>query len=179
MIRKNYFILTGAPGSGKTSIIEELRKKNIFCVDEPAREILAEQRLIKGSGLPEINPQLFSDLLLSRSIMLYKSFLHKKEIVVFDRGVSDNYAYAKLFSLDTTSYENAAYQYQSNKFIFMLSPWKEIYKTDDERKMSFEESMLFHHYFKEIYKKTNCKIIEVPKISLNKRVDFIVKRLLE
>ena len=46
----NLFILTGAPGSGKTTILDRLGNE-FRCVNEPAREILAEQRATGGSGM--------------------------------------------------------------------------------------------------------------------------------
>ena len=60
-------ILTGAPGSGKTAILDTIGA-DIRCVGEPAREILAEQRAIDGDGTSDRNASLFVDLLLQRSI---------------------------------------------------------------------------------------------------------------
>ena len=61
------FILTGAPGSGKTAVLNRLRDQ-FTCVDEPAREILAEQRSTGGRGTWDQDPSLFVHLLLQRSI---------------------------------------------------------------------------------------------------------------
>ena len=41
-------------------------------VDEPAREILAEQRAIGGCGVADKDPQLFCDLMLERAITDYQ-----------------------------------------------------------------------------------------------------------
>jgi predicted ATPase len=60
-------VLTGAPGSGKTAILDNIGA-DIRCVGEPAREILAEQRAIDGDGKSDRNASLFVDLLLQRSI---------------------------------------------------------------------------------------------------------------
>ena len=61
------FILTGAPGGGKTAILSRIGDE-IRTIAEPAREILAEQRAIGGRGTPEQDPDLFVQLLLERSI---------------------------------------------------------------------------------------------------------------
>ena len=45
---RNRFVITGAPGSGKTLVLRELVKVGFLGIDEPAREILAEQRAIGG-----------------------------------------------------------------------------------------------------------------------------------
>jgi len=65
--RSNLLILTGSPGSGKTAILSRL-KGEFGCVDEPAREVLAEQRATGGRGTWDQDPSLFVHLLLQRSI---------------------------------------------------------------------------------------------------------------
>lgn len=87
-------ILTGAPGTGKTTLINLLRQKSIACIDEPAREIISEQRAIDGHGIWERNTSLFVELLLSRSIKNYS--LASADLTVYDRGIPDCIAYAEL-----------------------------------------------------------------------------------
>jgi predicted ATPase len=67
MRSNDLYVLTGAPGSGKTAILDRLIGE-IRCVGEPAREILAEQRSTGGAGTHDRDPSLFVDLLLRRSI---------------------------------------------------------------------------------------------------------------
>ena len=47
----NYFIIIGAPGSGKMAIMFALIKHGFSVVMEPAREILEEQRAIGGDSV--------------------------------------------------------------------------------------------------------------------------------
>jgi predicted ATPase len=68
MIKENCFILTGAPGSGKSSILNSISQKGVTCVPEFARAIIAQQRTIEGNGLYDKNPKLFKELMLSRAI---------------------------------------------------------------------------------------------------------------
>jgi predicted ATPase len=85
-------------GAGKSAVLSRLSDFGIYCESEPDREILAEQRLIKARGVPEKNACLFSMLMLSRSIHNYKN-CSPDEVVVFDRGIPDMLAYARLFLL--------------------------------------------------------------------------------
>src|SRR5262245_13916173 len=89
----NLFVLTGPPGSGKIAILNLLRGA-IGCVDEPAREVLAEQRASGGRGTWDQDPALFVDLLLQRSIEKYGSARGSKDPVLFDRGIPDCVVYA-------------------------------------------------------------------------------------
>jgi predicted ATPase len=51
MIKLNFYVLTGAMGAVKSAVRSGLRDRGILCVPEPAREILAEQRLIHAIDL--------------------------------------------------------------------------------------------------------------------------------
>lgn len=174
----NYFILTGAMGAGKSTILKNLRNLGITCIDEPARQILAEQRGIIGDGVPDRDPKLFTDLLLSRSIYQFKQMENHKGPVIYDRGVPDNIGYANLFDLDKKSVTNAANQYRYNKRIFFLPAWKKIYKTDDERKMTFDQALRFGDDIRKIYEDLGYSIIDVPMESPNKRAEFIQNAIL-
>ena len=44
--------ISGAPGTGKTSLIEELAKHNFTCHPEVSREIIAAQFKIDGDITP-------------------------------------------------------------------------------------------------------------------------------
>jgi predicted ATPase len=167
-----YYIITGAMGGGKSTIVEHLLK-NKACISEPAREILSEQRSIKAGGVPEINPDLFTKLMLSRSIDNYKQNIMTKTPIIFDRAIPDMIAYADLFQLDTEIYYNAAKYYRYNDVVFLFRGWKEIYTTDDERKMTFEQANDFGNKVEEIYRKLGYDIVDVPKVSIEERIRFI------
>jgi predicted ATPase len=108
----NFYILSGAMGAGKSTVLTRLQNLGISCIPEPAREILAEQRLIQAMGVPEKNADLFNMLMLSRSIHNYDKNGAIEKAVVFDRGIPDMIAYARLFNLDETSYVNAAKEFR-------------------------------------------------------------------
>jgi predicted ATPase len=173
----NFYILSGAMGAGKSAILSKLKDIGIFWVPEPAREILAEQRLIQGMGVPEKNASLFSALMLSRSIYNYYECSSRQETVVFDRGIPDMVAYARLFRLDEASYANAAKEFRYNATVFFLPAWEAIYTNDAERKMSFEEAQAFGSAVRTIYQELGYRILEVPRFSLDERVDFILDRI--
>lgn len=177
--KDNYFILTGAMGAGKSTILKELRKLGLMCIDEPARQILEEQRFIEGSGIPEQDPKLFTDLLLSRSIYQFKQMENRHGPVIYDRGIPDNICYAKLFNLDLKPSVNSAQHYQYNKHIFFLPAWREIYENDDERKMTFSQSKMFGDDIKKAYEDLGYIIIEVPMLPPYERAKFIVNTIVK
>jgi predicted ATPase len=174
MTRTNFYVLSGAMGGGKSAVLSRLRDSGIHCVPEPAREILAEQRLIQATGVPEKNADLFGMLMLSRSIHNYLENSPAEQSVIFDRGIPDMVAYARLFGLDGTSYANAAEEFRYNPRVFYFPAWGEIYTNDSERKMSFEEAEAFGTLVRSIHEKFGYQILEVPRFSLEERVQFVL-----
>lgn len=170
-------IITGAMGSGKSTVLQLLKSQHFNVMPEPAREILAEQRSIGGSGVPEQNPKLFVELLLSRSIYQFKQSQKNNDIVIFDRGIPDIIAYAQLFGLDYPAAQRAAEQYRYASTVFILPAWKEIYVTDDERTMSFEAAKEFGNNIRKIYEEHGYTLIDVPCITPEERAAFIKARI--
>ncbi len=177
MNRDNYFVLTGAMGSGKSAIIEQLITMRLNCMPEPARQILREQRAILARGVPEIDPDLFTQLMLSRATSFYLENIAAEISTVFDRGIPDMIAYAELFGLDTKRYYNSAHQYKYNHCIFWFKGWKDIYKTDEERKMNFQQAYQFGERAHEIYRELGYDVILVPMLSIDKRAEFIYNKI--
>jgi predicted ATPase len=87
MMTKPIFVLTGAPGSGKSTLLQHLETRGIPVVAEPARQILAEQRSVDGSGIPARDARLFVELLLSRALYEFRRLETATTPVFFDRGI--------------------------------------------------------------------------------------------
>lgn len=70
--KDNFYIVTGGPGSGKTTLIDALRQHGFLCVAEVARAIIKEQVRIGGNALHDGDRALFRELMLSRSIYTFE-----------------------------------------------------------------------------------------------------------
>lgn len=173
MSSSNLLIITGCPGSGKTTLINRLREIGFMCVAEPARQVIAEQRAVQGDGLSDKNPKLFTELLLEKSVESYKQYEGSKLPIVFDRGIPDVIGYAKLFGLDTERFENAAKVHFYNRSVFIAPPWEEIYTTDEERKMTFKHTTEFHELLRNAYLTLGYELIELPLVSVEERAQFV------
>jgi predicted ATPase len=165
-------ILTGAPGSGKTATLDHLGD-GIVRVGEPAREILAEQRAAGGAGVPDRDPALFVDLLLRRSIEKHRAAGDATSPVVFDRGVPDCIAYAVVLDVDPSAGIEASREYRYLNEVLILPPWEEIYDTDDERTMSFADTLAFHEAVVDAYGRAGYTLIEVPRRPADQRSRFV------
>lgn len=172
-----FFIITGAFGSGKSTLLKALNQQSYRTVSEPARDILKEQREIDGLGVPDKDPYLFAQLLLSRAIEKYQQMSHMDGKVIFDRGMPDTIAYASFFNLDTHPFENAAKIYSYAKQVFWLPPWEEIYTTDEERTLSFGQSVQFSDLLKNTYAQLGYELVVLPKSDIACRVQFVIDRI--
>jgi predicted ATPase len=165
-------IVTGAPGTGKTAILDVLGR-DMRCTAEPAREILAEQRAIQGTGTPDRDPSLFMDLLLRRSIEKYEEARRREGVAVFDRGIPDCVAYAAVLGVDPTPSLLAVGKHRYAREVFFFEPWKDIYETDDERVMSFADVIDFHQELVHAYERAGYALLRVPQDSIENRVAFV------
>jgi predicted ATPase len=170
---RSRFVITGAPGSGKTLVLRELVNLEFLSIDEPARAILAEQRAIGGDGVPDKNPQLFCDLMLQRAIADYERTAGDGDAAFFDRGIPDMVGYAELFGLDTSAAQAASRRHRYNDPVFALPAWPEVYVFDGERRMTFEAAQAFGVRVREVYLDLGYTILDVPRESAEARARFI------
>lgn len=178
-IKNNFFILTGGPGSGKTSVLEALKNCGYVVVPEVARSIIKEQQSFGGEATHAGNRIAFCNLMLNQSVTDYKNHLIVPQTVFFDRGIPDLYGYAKRFCNGITEeIEQATKLYRYNPTVFLFPPWPEIYNEDTERKQDFNEAMDTYQVVKEAYKVCGYQIIEIPKTTINERVEYILQRLI-
>ncbi len=172
MCSADLYVLTGAPGSGKTAILDHIGA-DIRRVGEPAREILEEQRAVGGAGTPDRDPSLFADLLLRRSIDKHEAAQRWEESAVFDRGVPDCIAYAALMGVDPTPSILASEVYRYHSEVLVLEPWEEIYVVDEERTMSFADTIPFQEALMDAYGRAGYTLVEVPRDSVENRAAFV------
>jgi predicted ATPase len=170
----NLLVLTGAPGTGKSAILNQLRGE-FQCVDEPAREVLAEQRASGRRGTWDQDSSMFVSLLLQRSIEKYESAKRSGPKVLFDRGIPDCVVYAILAGADPEPSLKATDVFRYGPQVLFLEPWSDIYTTDEERIMPFEDTASFSEALKDVYIRSGYSLVEVPQTPIDKRVAFVRK----
>jgi hypothetical protein len=62
---KRFFVVTGGPGSGKSSLIDRLQRNGYAGSVEAGRGIIQDQVIVGGIALPWSDPMLFAELMLS------------------------------------------------------------------------------------------------------------------
>lgn len=175
----NFYVITGGPGVGKTTLLEELRNRNYEIIPEIARALINEQQANNGIALPWKDKKLYKEVMFDRSIESYEQAdktLNGKKPIFFDRGFLDTICYAKLIQSEINErMESYAANWRYNKNIFMLPPWQKIYETDNERKQGWKEAVLTFEKMCETYKSYGYEIIEIPKLAVSERADFVLE----
>ena len=171
------YVITGAPGTGKTAIINALKERGYSCVEENSREIIAEQIINGGDILPWKNQIAFESLISTKRAKQYAS-IPKDEIYFFDRSAIDCIAYLKVNNLETsTEILEIIKSCEFNSNVFYTPIWKEIYTNDSERKESIESAISIEKLLLYTYKEFHYSLIEVPKLTIEERVDFILSKI--
>jgi len=171
-------VITGGPGTGKSTLINELIKRDHICLEEISRQVILDA---KKEGIDQLfltNPLLFSEKLLKgRQQQFIEAELFKNKTVFFDRGLPDVLAYMEFIGdqcpktfIDTC--KNSKYH-----SVFILKPWEAIYTSDNERYENFEQALEIHDHLVKTYEKYNYNLIDVPFDTVENRTDFILNTL--
>jgi len=166
------YIITGAPGTGKTTLINALRSYGYSCFSEISRQVITQQQSLNTNKTPWGDLTGFADLVYKQTLSELQIPLQNTTFV--DRGLPDLIAYLTAQSNPIPSYLlDFPFKTYYESTIFLTTPWKEIYCNDPQRPQSFQEAMRLHQYLIQAYQNLNFDIVLIPKTTLTKRVDFI------
>ena len=178
-------VVTGGPGTGKTSVIKYLEAANFYCYHEVIRDMTKNAMEKENITNYETNPLLFvsdpdkfNKKILNGRIQQFKDGDIKTENIVFyDRGIPDVLAYMDFFKQDyADEFMNACTNYVYDQ-VFIFPPWEEIYVSDNERSESFEEATQIHQNLLHTYQKYGYNCLEVPFGNIEERANFIIKNI--
>ncbi|QMU65313.1 MAG: AAA family ATPase [Flavobacteriaceae bacterium] len=171
-------VLIGGPGTGKTSVVNQLVKQGYYCMPEISREITLNAQKEGIDQLFLTDPLLFSKLLLEGR---EKQFLNAAEVtdewVFFDRGLPDIYAYLEFSNTKYPPYFKEKCTFHKYDKVYLFLPWKEIYHNDNERYEAFEGAKKINSFIEKAYRELGYTLINVPFGSLKERTDFIINSL--
>ena len=175
-MQKKRIILTGGPGTGKTSIINALIAEGYNCFEEISREIIREE-MAKGTRvLPWDNLMAFSQKVIDGRVEQYNAAIDG--ITFYDRSVYDSIAYLHLDKVDVLDeWDVLGKELTFSKDVFITPPWREIFHQDNERKESLAQLTLLHETLIKTYQDYGYTLIEVPRLSINERVQFILNHI--
>ena len=176
MIDTQWIAITGAPSSGKTSVIDALAAAGYATQAEVARALI-EEKLAAGQTLADIrNPE--NTRLLQQEILTRKAALEAAQnpgdIIFMDRGIPDSFAYFRQAGLDTAPVATAAQKFRYRAvFLFDRLPLK----ADTVRTESDAAAQQLENMFSQDYAQMGYAVVRVPVMPIVARADFILTRL--
>jgi len=170
-----FFVLTGGPGSGKTTLIEALRLVGFATSVEAGRGIIRDQTDIGGGALPWRDRALFAELMLSWEMRSYQAAREQTGLVFFDRGMPDTLGYLKLSGLSVPDHVNsAAERFRYNPRVFLAPPWPDIFAQDEERKQTLDEAERTYHALAGVYTELGYELVTLPLAPVEARLRFVL-----
>ncbi len=171
-------VITGGPGTGKTSVVNLLAKK-YPAMRESARLVLARNMLFKGKNAVQAKGKVFQEAIWDLEAKHYKkALLLKNRYVFFDRGFFDGFAYCKIFHLDNINGRIVQSKNIKYDYIFILDQLpKKFYALDAKRVESYDKAKKIHALIGMMYREYGYKPIRVPFDTVERRAAFILKMI--
>ena len=178
MIEKQIYVITGGPGFGKTSLVEELRRSGYICSGEFARDLIQEQQESGANILPWKNPRLFQQNILQKRIDFFNS-VPDGFIAFADRAIPDQLAFAQYRGFDVPEVlTDSSQKYRYAPQVFVTPPWAEIFTNDNIRTETFEEATRIHEFIVDTYLNLNYQVVELPLLPVDQRVKYLFQSLI-
>ena len=171
---ERFHVITGGPGSGKSSVIDALAIEGFQHMPEAGRAIIQDQVSVGGSALPWSDRSAFADLMLAWEMRSYREATATTGSVIFDRGIPDVVGYLQMCGLPVpTATMRAAKIRRYAKRVFIAPHWPAIFAQDTERKQLPAEAEATYHAMVDVYTSLGYELVPLPLAPISERVRFI------
>ncbi len=171
-------VISGGPGSGKTTLIDHLSDLGYDCLPEISREVTLEAQKQGIAQLFLTDPVLFSKkLLYGRLDQFHEGPEHNASFVFYDRGMPDVTAYMDYLGTEYSDEFGEICMAHRYDAVFLLPPWEEIYQSDNERYESWEEAQRIYTYLLNGYRNYKYEPHVVPVGTIPERASEILNKL--
>lgn len=168
------YIFTGAPGAGKTALLEALAGVGYPVVREAATDVIVQQ-IANGVPEPWTEGNFLSDVV--RLQIVRQAQAETARVVLFDRSPICTLALARYSGRPVPIDVSAEVDrlvgqgfYEPN--VFLVRPLGSIERTA-ARRITYEDSLLFEAIHESTYTGLGFNLVEVPPTSLDSRVTTV------
>jgi predicted ATPase len=170
------YIITGAPGVGKTTILAALRGRGYAVVDEAATDVNVGLQAL-GRDEPWRDPGFIDSITLLQRERLAQPAPPATAVQVFDRSPICTLALARYLKLPVTPILRKEIErvvaeelYQPRVFFVHLLGF--ITPTA-VRRISLAQSVTFERFHEQAYRSHGFELVDVPAATIEERLDLI------
>jgi predicted ATPase len=172
------YILTGTPGSGKTSILHELKNQGYAVVEEAATDVSALE-MMHGNPEPWMQSDFITKIVCLQKQRQIAAARYPDELQLYDRSPICTLALSRHLGYPPSSGLLAEVERIERERIYQ----KEVFfienlgfcQPTEARKISFEESLLFEKIHRETYTSLGYDLIKIVPEPLSARVHRITE----
>lgn len=169
-------VITGGPGTGKSTILSHLADEGYPIYPEVSRAVIKEE-IDKNSDLvPWRNLPAFSEKVFKGQTGQWHE-AKEGEINFYDRGIIDVIAYLKKDLLPHDALAELVGHYPYHQSVFLTPPWPEIYAQDKERREDLKTMQAIHDALLNTYQEFDYQVFEIPKAGPKERMNFVLSHL--
>jgi predicted ATPase len=171
-------VITGGPGSGKSTLIEALARLGHRTVPESGRAIIREQMAGSGSALPWNDAEAYARAMeaVDRDALL--GGREGSVPTFFDRGLPDIMGYRRLSDLPVPAgLARDCLNLRYDGRVFLAPPWPEIYGQDSERRQDLVEAIRTYEMMRLVYDELGYALVVLPKAPVEERIAFVLAEI--
>ncbi|MCL9685227.1 AAA family ATPase [Legionella maioricensis] len=174
MIQTNWYVITGGPSSGKTTLINQLAAAGYSIAPEVAREYI-EKLLANNHTLADIRRDTHQ---LQRAILAFalkrERHLKSDQLIFFDRGTADSLGYFHYYNLDSARVTQVFHQTRYKKIFYchQLPIEYDAVRVEDNLSAKKIGELIYDAYIKLDY-----QLIELPAIPVEQRMEILLSHI--
>lgn len=174
----NWYVITGGPSTGKTTLLAELQKLGHNTMPEAARTLI-DKALAKGISVAEFRAD---EKRFQEDVAHLKAEIETAHdtdrLTFFDRGMQDTIAYMRYYDYDIEKKIESYMNKFTYKNVFLLEPLS-IFNSDYARTEDHDFTIKIQKLLHDAYTEFGMKPILVPALAPAQRVDYILDKIKE
>lgn len=179
----NKFVITGGACVGKTTMINELKRRGYPVVGETSRIIIDSEQVHEKMNptykgvFPWIDNFKFQEMVIKLQVAMEANLADMSgESAFLDRSLVDGLAYSKIWGNPEVDGLRDLIKNSNYKKVFFLERL-DFYEQDEQRQESEEVNIKVHEELRNVYTELGFDVVCVPALPIDERVEFIIENI--